>query len=88
MVDSMQTSLGRYEVRDYAVRGSKKKFHVWDRKLQREVFHTNNRERADALVAAVGDGDITQHFKDYGHYFKPSGKPGIFMGGACARCKR
>lgn len=73
---------GRYEVRDHAVKASKKAFHVWDRYEKREVFHTDNRERAEALVALAGDREITQHLKDHGHDFVATDRRG--QCGTCA----
>jgi hypothetical protein len=73
----------RYEVRDYAAKSSAKKFHIWDRQTNLEVFHTDSRERADAIVALAGDEPITQHLKDYGHQWDDSGRRG-----RCKACKR
>jgi len=60
----------RYEIRDYAtLTRSKKNFHVWDRILGRDVFHTDTLERANEVIAQAGNGYVDQHLKDCGHRY-------------------
>ncbi|TAM87622.1 hypothetical protein EPN42_10935 [bacterium] len=73
----------RYELRDHTVGSSRKQFHVWDRKAEREVFHTDSWARADQVIRQAGSGEVTQHLKDYGHHFVVTDKRG-----KCGACKR
>ncbi len=73
----------RYEVRNFTKGQSRKQFHVFDLWNKRDVFHTDNRERADEIVQRAGIGTMTQHIKDFGHAFVASDRLG-----RCAQCSR
>ncbi len=71
----------RYEIREYAtLKRSRKKFHVWDCVLARDVFHTDRRDRADQVIAQAGDGAVDQHLKDRGHRYV------VAAGRRCGEC--
>jgi len=74
-------SASRYEIRDWTKGASRKAYHVWDHEQQRDVFHTDNRQRAETLVAQAGGQTVTQHLKDRGHFWVDSDRKGV-----CARC--
>jgi hypothetical protein len=82
VADSTASGNNRYEIRDYAIKSSRRKFHIWDRETESEVFHTDSRERAEELVRIAGAETITQHHKDYGHARTPD--DGRFP---CKRCR-
>lgn len=73
----------RYELRDTTKGASKKKFHVYDLMLKLEVFHTNNHQRALALIAVTGEGEMNQHVKDRGHQWVPTDRLG-----RCGACRK
>lgn len=70
-------------IEDQVQSNSGKRYHIFDTKTEKYVFHTDKRQRAEKLIELAGTMDITQHLKDYGHLFTCTGESL-----RCDTCKR